>query len=284
MAADRSVSVNGARIHYRVEGSGPPVLLIHGLGAFLESWNWTVPALRDHYTTIAFDFPGFGLSDPLDDAYTPQGAAAFTLAFMDALAVRQAALVGSSLGGTIAALAAGSAPDRCSALVLIAPAGFDVDATLMARLATLPLVGELFIGAIRWAPRMGVWNAFVKRGQIPQPLIATTGRYFKLGLAGRSCLRALRATVGLGGVRPEIVAEVRAAASRVTAPTLIVWGTRDRVVPPGHAAVAARAIPGATIRLFEGAGHVPYIEEPDAFNAALLEFLCRIKEPVGART
>ncbi|OFX32378.1 MAG: hypothetical protein A2Z07_08885 [Armatimonadetes bacterium RBG_16_67_12] len=283
MAADRFVSINGARIHYRVDGSGPPVLLIHGLGAFLESWSWTVPALRDHYTTIAFDFPGFGLSDALDEAYTPEGAAAFTLAFMDALAVRRAVLVGSSLGGTIATMVAGTAPDRCAALVLVSPAGFDVDATLMARLATLPLVGEMFIGVIRRSPRMGVRNAFIKRGQIPPQLIEAAQRYFRLGAAGRSCLRVVRATVGMSGIRPEIIGEVRTLASRITAPTLIIWGTRDRVVPPAHAVVAVRTIPDARVHLLDGAGHVPYIEDADAFNAAMMEFLSGVREPVGAR-
>lgn len=284
MAADRFVSINGARIHYRIDGSGPPVLLIHGLGAFLESWSWTVPALRDKYTTIAFDFPGFGLSDTLDKAYTPEGAAAFTLAFMDALAVRRAVLVGSSLGGTIATMAAGTAPDRCAALVLVAPAAFGRNVTLATRLATLPWVGETFIEVIRRSPRMGVRNAFIHRGQIPPQLIEATRRYFRLGASGPSCLRVVRATVGMRGVRPEIIGEVRAVASRVTAPTLIIWGTRDRVLPPAHADVAVRTIPGSRVQLLDGAGHVPYIEDADVFNTTMLEFLCGIKEPVGART
>lgn len=283
MAADRFVSINGARIHYRIDGSGPPVLLIHGLGAFLESWSWTVPALRDRYTTIAFDFPGFGLSDPLDDAYSPGGAAEFTLALMDALAVRRAVLVGSSLGGTIATMAAGSAPDRCAALVLVAPAAFDRKVTLATRLATLPWVGEAFIGVIRRSPPMGVRNAFVKRGQIPPQIIEATRRYFRLGAAGPSCLRVVRASVGLGGIRPEIIEEVHTFASRITAPTLIIWGTRDRVVPPAQATVAVHTIPDARLHMLDGAGHVPYIEDADAFNAAMLEFLCSVREPVGAR-
>ncbi len=118
MSADRFVEVSGARIRYRTEGSGPPVVLIHGIGASLDYWNWTVPALRDRYTTVALDLPGFGQSDPLESTHSPEGAAAAVLEFMDAVGLRAATLIGSSLGGAIAAVTAGVAPERITALVL----------------------------------------------------------------------------------------------------------------------------------------------------------------------
>jgi pimeloyl-ACP methyl ester carboxylesterase len=282
---DRFAEIAGARIRYRVDGTGPALLLIHGLGAFIESWDWTVPALRDRYTTITFDFPGFGQSDPLDWAFRPDGAAKFVVSFLDALEVRRAALIGSSLGGTIATLVAGNAPERCTALVLAAPAGFGAQVTTVTRLATLPVVGECFIAAIRRAPQVGVRNAFIRRDQIPGPLIDATRRAFTQGAAGPSCLRIVRSSVTLRGLRPEVVRMVRDTAARVAARTLIVWGTADRVVPPAHAAIAARAIPHAETYMIPGASHVPYIEEAGIFNAAVRKFLIRCERPsaVGTR-
>lgn len=281
MAQDRFIDIGGARIRYRVEGTGPAVLLVHGLGAFIESWAWTIAGLRDRYTVVAFDFPGFGFSDPVPTAFAPEGAAAFLLSFMDALRIRSAAFIGSSLGGAIAAMAAGRVPGRCSALILSAPAGFAPRVPAATRLATLPLVGEVCVAAIRRAPVLGVRSALVRRTHLPPVLVETARRAFTQGAAGASCLRIVRATVGLRGIRPEVIARVRTAAERVTAPTLLIWGTRDRVVPVDQAAAVARVIRHARTHLMPGAGHAPFIENADAFNAVVREFLSRVSEPVG---
>lgn len=273
MEADRFVEVMGARVRYRVEGSGPPAVLIHGIGASLEFWQWTVPALRERYTTIALDFPGFGLSDPIGAATTPAGAAAATLAFMDAVGVARAAIVGSSLGGAIAAMAAGTAPERCVALVLAAPAGFDTELGATLRLMTVRWVGEGFLALTRRFPRLGLRDVFADPRRIPDALVEITGRNAARPVTGETFLRTLRALVTLRGVRPEIVEQARAVASRITAPTLIVWGTRDHVIPPDQAAVAGRTIPNARVNIMDGMGHVPFIEDPGAFNAALSAFL-----------
>ncbi|MDR7419499.1 MAG: alpha/beta fold hydrolase [Armatimonadota bacterium] len=282
--ADRFIEIAGARVRYRVEGTGPAVVLVHGLGAFIESWAWTIPALRDRYTTIAFDFPGFGQSSPLDAAFSPEGAASFVASFMDALEVRRAALIGSSLGGTIATLVAGRTPGRCTALVLAAPAGFGPHVTLATRLATLPFVGECFVAAIRRAPQVGVRSAFRRREQIPPPILDAARRTFRAGPAGDTCLRIVRSTVTVRGIHPGVIRRVHEAAARVTARTLVVWGTLDRVVPPAHAAIVTRAIPHAETLMIPGASHVPYIEDADTFNTAVREFLIRSERLAGVGT
>jgi pimeloyl-ACP methyl ester carboxylesterase len=282
MTADRFADIDGARIRYRVDGAGPPVLFLHGLGAFIESWNWQIAAMRDRYTTVTFDFPGFGLSEPMDAVYAPGGAAAFVVRLMDALEIRRAALVGASLGGAIATLAAGLAPGRCTALVLAAPAGFDVQVALATRLAGLPVVGECFMRLLRRAPRVGVRNAFIHRDRVPPILLESARRAFVDGAAADSCLRLVRETVDLRGVRPAVITQIRAAAAHVIAPTLIVWGNADRVIPFAHAEAAVRAIRGAGLHVISGAGHAPFIEEADAFNAVLREFLAHALRPERA--
>ncbi|MDQ7839694.1 MAG: alpha/beta fold hydrolase [bacterium] len=273
METDRFVEVMGARVRYRVEGSGPPAVLIHGIGASLEFWQWTVPALRERYTTIALDFPGFGLSDPIATAATPEGSAAATLAFMDAVGVPRAVIIGSSLGGAIASLAAGTAPERCAALVLAAPAGFGTGLSTTLRLMTIRCVGEGFLALTCRFPRLGLREAFADQRRIPDALVEITRRNAARPVTGETFLNTLRASATLRGVRPEVVEQARAVAARITAPTLIVWGTRDHVIPPDQAEVAGRTIPGARVHIMQGMGHVPFIEDAGAFNATLSAFL-----------
>lgn len=279
MEADRFVEVMGARVRYRVEGSGPPAILIHGIGASLEFWQWTTPALRERYTTIALDFPGFGLSDPILATTTPEGAAAATLAFMDAVDVPRAVLIGSSLGGAIAALTAGTAPQRCAALVLAGPAGFGTGVILTFRLMTVRWVGEAMLALIRRYPRLGLRDAFANQTSIPEVLVEINRRNAARPVTGETLLNTLRATVTLQGIRPGIVEQTRAVASRITAPTLIVWGSRDRVIPPDQADIAGRTIHGAQVLMMPGIGHLPFIEDASAFNAALSAFLAHIERP-----
>lgn len=276
MEADRFVEVMGARVRYRVEGSGPPAVLIHGIGASLEFWQWTTPALRERYTTIALDFPGFGLSDPIAETTTPEGAARATLAFMDAVGVQKAVIIGSSLGGAIATLTAGTAPDRCSALVLAGPAGFGTGVILTFRLMTARWVGEAVLALIRRYPRLGLRDAFADQRRIPEVLVEVTQRNAARLVTAETFLKTLRASVTLRGIRPGIVEQARAVAARITAPTLIVWGTRDRVIQPDQADVAGRTIPGAQVLTMPGIGHLPFIEDAAAFNAAMTAFLAGV--------
>lgn len=207
---------------------------------------------------------------------------AVMLGFMDALGIRRAALIGSSLGGGIATLAAGAAPERCAALVVVAPGGFGPGLGRMMRLATLRGVGEVVMALVRVYPRLGIRDAFADPRRIPPEVVEIARRDAARPGAGRIFLRTLRTSATRRGVRPEMVATVHAAASRISAPTLVVWGDGDRVIPPEQAAVAAGAIPGARLQMMRGVGHVPYIEAPEAFNAIVTAFLDEVSRPVSA--
>ena len=279
---DRYIEVMGARLRYRSEGRGPNVLLVHGLGASLETWNWTIPALRDTYTTVAVDFPGFGQSEPLDSALTPEGAARVVLAFMDALDLRTTAIIGSSLGGAIATLAAGTAPERFTAVVLADPGGFDAGLSPLLRLQTIRGLGEAITSLAKFAPRRTLAFTFHDPRRIPDELVDVTRQNAKRAVTGRTYLRALRTAATLDGVRLEHIYSVRRAAARITAPTLVVWGDKDRVIPPGQGKVAVETIPGARLLVIRGIGHLPLVEDAEAFNGAVLAFLSRALHPAPA--
>jgi pimeloyl-ACP methyl ester carboxylesterase len=275
----------GARVRYRAQGRGPAVVLVHGLGSSLEVWNWTVPALRDRYTVITFDFPGFGFSEPRPSAFTPEGAGRTVLALMDALGVRRAALIGSSLGGGIATIAAGLAPERCAALVLTAPGGFDRGLSVWMRLLSVPGIGEALMAGLRLKPNHAVLGSFQNPDRIPSEMFEIARRDLARPTYGPTVLRGLRAVASFRGVDPEVVVAVRDAAARITAPTLVVWGTADRVIPPAQADAAGRIIRHARVHRFAGLGHAPYIEAAEAFNTLMLGFLAEVYSPVeiGAR-
>ena len=273
MTVERIVPVQGTQLRYRQEGSGPAVLLLHGVGASLEFWDWVTPALRPAFTTLAVDLPGFGRSASTPAFLSPEGAARLVWAFLDAVGVARAALVGSSLGGAIAVLAAGAAPRRVWALALAAPGGFARDVGLLLRLATLPGVGEALVALGRRAPRAALAHVFADPHRIPSALVETIRGHAARDAPGRAYLQVLRYALTLRGVRPALVAAVRAAAARVDAPTLVVWGARDRVIPPAQAAAVAASIPQARVRLLDACGHLPLVEAADAFNALLVPFL-----------
>lgn len=283
MTTDRYVDILGSRVRYRVEGSGSPILLIHGIGASLEFWNWTTPALRDRHTTIAFDFPGFGGSDPRESAYSPSGAADTVVAFMDALGLRTTVIIGSSLGGAIATLAAGTAPERVSALVLVDPGGFTTGLNTLMRLETIPWVGEALLALGRRDPSLALSGVFAEQRRIPPELLDIVKANAARPGFGQAYLKALRVAAGPGGVRPAMVAQVHKAATRITAPTLIIWGGRDTILSPKQAEVAGRLIRGARVHVINGVGHVPYLESPDEFNTVLWAFLVNVTRPAEAR-
>ena len=284
MNSDRFVDVQGARIRYRAEGSGPIVVLIHGIGASLEIWDWTFPALRDRFTAVAFDYPGFGASDPLPWAYSPEGAAATVTAFLDAMGIRAAFLIGSSLGGAIATMTAGLAPERVEGLMLVAPGGFGRGLNLLMRLQTSPWLGDGLVALAGRFPRLALREVFADRRRIPDELVEVTRRNARRPVANQSYLKALRRAATLLGIRPEMVAAVRSAARRIIAPTLIVWGDRDRIIPPDQATVAAHSIRGSRLHMMTGLGHIPFVEAPEVFNTAATAFLIEVGRPTGVPT
>ena len=272
----REVSLHGHRIVYRTAGSGPALLLLHGITSSAATWKDVIPQLAKHYTVIAPDLLGHGQSaKPVGD-YSLGAYASGVRDLLGLLGVETATVVGHSLGGGVAMQFAYLFPERCNRLVLVASGGLGREVSALLRAAALP-GAELVLPLICAQPIRNAGNAigrFLHRvGMRPGTDVEEMWRGFSsLGgdEARRAFVHTLRTIVDVGGQR--VSATDRLYLARHV-PTLIVWGARDPVIPAKHGDAAHAAMPGSRFELFERAGHFPHRDEPERFTSVLLDFL-----------
>lgn len=264
----RFLEVEGLRLHIRDTGprDAQAVLLLHGFGSSLHTWDEWARLLELRFRVIRLDLPGFGLTgaDPTGD-YSDTRAVAILAGLLDALSVPRADVVGSSMGGRLAWRLAAERPDRVRRLVLMAPdgfasAGFDYD-----RPAGVPLM----MRALPWTLptpllRGGIAPAYANQAVLTDAVVE---RYRDMMLAPgvRQAILDRMATHVL--VRPEPYL------ARIRAPVLLLWGAEDRMVPAAHAADYERALKDRRTVVLPGLGHVPMEENPAASAAIVTEFL-----------
>jgi len=273
---EERVEVAGLRTRYLTAGEGPPLLLLHGVGDDASDWLWAMPYLARAYRVYAPDLPGSGGSaGPPAERYSPAFFGRFVGAFLDTLGVDRAAVVGNSLGGLAALRFALSEPERVAALGLVAPAGLGRRVNPALRSLALPGYGGL---AAAWGKRRpGAAQRALGRSAIvfPRPWRAPWGwlkqQYRLARLPGflEAQLATARSQVGLKGQREVLLDRL----PELEAPTLVVWGERDRVLPPSQAREAMARLRNATLELAPDCGHLPQVEQPERFASALARFL-----------
>jgi pimeloyl-ACP methyl ester carboxylesterase len=268
--ASKFVDVDGLSVHYRDEGSGPPLLLLHGTGSSLHTWDAWTEELRGHFRVVRMDLPGFGLTGPnRDDDYRIGKYVEFVEAFRRKFGLESFALAGNSLGGQIAWSYAVAHPEQVRALVLLDPAGYPIEhPALVFRLAKVPglawLMTRLDPGPIT---ARTLRDAYGDPGKVTPALVE---HYRRLALREGN-RRAFVARTSLRG-------EDRSGdIARVRAPTLILWGKEDRLIPVAHAHRFEQAIPAARLIVYEGVGHVP-MEEIGHRSAADADAFLRARE------
>lgn len=234
------MKVGSATISFEVAGTGPPVVLVHGLSGSSRWWQRNIGALTPHRQVFVIDLIGFGASR------TPQPfvlaeAADYLARWMDQLDLERASLVGHSMGGLIVAELAADAPDRVDRLVLVNPAALPFEAHLISH--AWSLMREL-------------------RSISPSFLPVLMADAMRAGP-----LTLWRAASGL------LLADMRQKLSQIRARTLAVWGERDALVPLGLARQLADYLRYEELVVIKGAGHVPMWDCPRAFNRVLTEFL-----------
>lgn len=261
MVQENFVEVDGNKIRYLESGDSKKVLvLVHGLGASAERWSNVIPKFAKHYHVIVPDLIGFGYSDkPIVD-YTPDFFSTFLGKFFDALGLKHPNVIGSSLGGQIAAEYASAHPNNIEKLILVSPAGAmkqstpALDAYIMAALYPNEQSAKNAFEMMESSGNAvddGIVNGFIERMQLPNAKLAFMSTV--LGLKNSEV------------ITPRL--------HMINCPTLVIWGSKDPVIPIQHAERFVSYISNCQFYTMDGCGHTPYVQEPDKFSSVVLDFL-----------
>ena len=262
----RHITVDGTSLRYIDEGRGPPIVFLHGLGASMYAWRKNLaPVAAAGYRVIAFDNRGFGFSGKPATGYDNASYARLTVALLDALHLPDAVLIGQSMGGAIAAEVAIAHPERVRGLVLIGSAGLGAREPPLLRVGRWPLVGPLLF-------------AFRGRGLTERLLKATYADPRKVSDADVDQYYAPVAEPEYGRSLRAVLREFRfdgltGRLDHIVAPTLVLWGEADRLIPITLGRALAAGIPRAAFLSVPGAGHAVQEEAPDEVNRLLIRFL-----------
>ena len=270
------MALHGHRVIYRMAGSGPPVVLIHGMINSSRHWEEVATRLADDYLVIAPDLIGHGDSATPRGDYSLGAHAASIRDLLTVVGVDRATIVGHSLGGGVAMQFSYQFPERSERLVLVNSGGLGTDVHWLLRAATLPgseLVLPVIAHARLRAAGEAIGAALQRLGLRAGPDVAELARgYGSLADAESRAafLHTLRAVIDPTGQRVSATDRLYQAEDM---PTLIVWGRRDPIIPATHAGTAHQGMPGSRLVLLDDAGHFPQLDDPVGFAEILTDFI-----------
>lgn len=271
---DRFVVVDGARVRVREQGpkDAPPIVLVHGFTFSLESWNAWASELARKHRVIRYDLLGHGLTGPDPERrYSVAARVAFQVKLMNTLGIEKADIAGNSLGGLIAWRIAAEHPERVGRLILIDPGVYSINGVTERPVAPPSPLKAYFLSA----PEAGVFAAVASLYGDPK----------KLDPGRLKVIRDMMRRRGNGAAFIEHVEQFTLPApdaelGKITAPTLILWGEADRLIPPAQGERMKAAIKDAALIRYPGVGHLPQEEAPAASLADALEFLRVTENPI----
>ncbi|MGW2783785.1 alpha/beta fold hydrolase [Streptomyces populi] len=267
--------VHGYRRAYRMAGEGPALVLIHGIGDSSATWAELIPDLARTHTVIAPDLLGHGASDRPRADYSVAAYANGVRDLLGTLDIESATLVGHSLGGGVAMQFAYQFPERTERLILVSSGGVGGEVNPVLRAVSLP-GAQLLLSALRLPGmrlQVGLFLSLMR--MIDADLARDAPELLNLvdalpDATSRSAFtRTLRAVVDWRG---QAVTMLDRCYLTEGMPTMLLWGSRDSVVPVRHAHGAHEAMPGSRLEIFEGAGHFPFHSDPARFLALVEEF------------
>lgn len=254
--------IMGADVHYVDEGSGDLIVMIHGFASSLHTWDAVARELARSHRVIRLDLPPFGVTGPLRTAsgeietMNLPAYRRFIDTFMQALDITRATMIGNSLGGLISWDYAARHRTAVERLVLIDAAGFPMKLPIYIGLFNSALVR---MSAPWWLPEPIIKSAVRNVYGDPRKLTATTlRRYIEFfhGEGTRTAIGKMVPTLDFADLDTDVL-------KTLDVPSLVLWGAKDRWIPPAHAAEFARRIPAAQSVMYEGLGHIPMEEAPE---------------------
>lgn len=263
----RFITVQGMEIHYRDEGKGFPVVLIHGIASSLHTWEAWASVLDKRYRVVRMDLPGFGLTGPRADGdYRAESFALFMDEFLKELGIGKCHMAGHSMGGEIAWYYAVTRPGRVERLILIDAAGYPQENKITPlALARIPLANDILR---RITPRFliarSLKTVYGDPSKITEGLI---DRHYYL------MLRKGNRQAMIDRTKASMESDYSAFIKKISLPVLILWGERDGWIPLEHGYRFNRDIPGSLFKKYPGAGHAPMEEMPAETVRDAVDFL-----------
>ena len=277
LSSSQQIAIGGVQLHYSDEGNrldSTPLLLIHGTSSSLRTWDGVTAQLKNQYRIIRFDLPGFGLTGPNPNHdYTTRYYNEVIDSLLKALQISRVIIVGNSLGGAIATQYAIYQPAKVRGLVLVDAAGLPpakkTKGAIGFKLAQMPVINQLLT---KITPRVLVKKSLQDAyGDIGKVTDSLTTQYFDM--------------LTREGNRKALVDRMRQGwqvtdgnfLTKVEAPTLIVWGSKDRLIPVENAALFQQKIKNSQVHIWDNLGHVPMEEDPVAFSEIVKKWVMQLK-------
>lgn len=268
-----TATVDGRAVRYRVDGAGPPVLLLHGVDRSLEDWAEQHELLRDRCRVYSLDLAGCGASAPLGEPYSLPAMARFVAGFLDAVGVADPVrLVGNSLGAAVAMQLVGQEPQRVSSVVLVDPVGFGTQSPLPLRLLTVPGLDYLLLHPRPTMALLRERDLFHDKKLVtPQRRAHAVWCAMRPGAMTRF-LEIVRYLTTFRGPRPGWREQMLDGFLAREVPALVIWGDRDTILPVAQLAEARRLLPAARTHVFTDCGHLPQVERAGEFSELVKAF------------
>ena len=260
------IEVNGNTVHYTKQGTGKPLILVHGFAGFTYTWRYLIPLLTDHFTVYAYDVLGFGLSDkPADGEYDMGPHGEFLIDFMDALGLPSATLVGHSMGGIIIAYASIAAPERVDSLVMIEPGFYNDPGPAFLNYMFFPLdrimARQFYTRGMRERFFMG---SFYNKSLVTDEIIDA----YMIPTRTPNALEAMTQMMGTVGLK-----QYPGVTEHITRPALLVWGERGPDDPMEQAKRITSEIKECKLATVPESGHYIQEEKAEALAQIIKEYL-----------
>jgi len=259
----RVITNNGYDLGYRETGGGgaTPIVFLHGVGSDKSVWHPQLAHFGRSRRAVAFDYPGYGDSDPAPEGTTRDDYATAIVSAMHELGIDRAHVCGLSLGGVVAIAIHHAAPERCASLVLadtfaVHPDGRAIYERSLAGSRDLPAMAEARVNFLLAQPA----NPEVRREVVKTMSHIDPAAY---------CI----------GAEAVWLADQRDRVAEITVPTLVICGDEDQPTPPELSRKLHHAIAGSRLEMIPNAGHLTNLEQPDAFNSAVERFLAQVEQP-----
>jgi 4,5:9,10-diseco-3-hydroxy-5,9,17-trioxoandrosta-1(10),2-diene-4-oate hydrolase len=271
---DRYINVGQFRSRYWAAGDkGSHIILIHGIGQYVEHWASAISALAAHHQVYAVDLPGHGKTDkPMDISYTIDDFSQFVKDFMSTLGIEKAHIIGHSLGGIVSVRLVLRETAAVDKLVLVNSAGFGRELGMLFRILRLPILGDMIS-----RPSLSGSSTLLKRcvynpATMTEDIIEQNYQLYSLPGAQQAFIKTLRTNVDLLG-RQIVNSHDLQCITSITNPVLVIWGQQDNQIPVTHAEIAAKRFPNVCVQIITNCGHFPMLEHASEFNTLLLDFL-----------